>query len=280
MRPGAHHDTAATGLVAFANTHHAVDQTGRREVRRRNQLDQVIDGNRRVFQQGQAAAHHFAQVVRRDVGRHTDSNTGRAVDQQVRNARRQNRWLQLLAIVVRLEVDRFLVDIGRQVGRNALQAALRVTHGRRIVAVDGTEVTLTINQCVAQREILRHADQRIVDRRIAVRVVLTHDLADDAGTFDEGTVPDVVRLVHGVQHAAMHRLQAVARVRQRPADDHAHRVIEIGTPHLVFEADRQCFFGELVHVSHPHRLSGTLLVESSVICYFNTPPSLHRRRFS
>ena len=72
VRPGAHHDTAATGLVAFAHAHHAVDQAGRREVRRRNQLDQVIDGNRRVFQQGEAAAHHFAQVVRRDVGRHTD----------------------------------------------------------------------------------------------------------------------------------------------------------------------------------------------------------------
>ena len=33
------------------------------------------------------------------------------------------------------------------------------------------------------------------------------------------------------------------------ADDHAHCVIEVGTPHLVFEADRQGFFGELVHVS-------------------------------
>ena len=90
VRPGAHHDTAATGLVAFAHAHHAVDQPGRREVRRRNQLNQVVDGNRRVFQQGEAAAHHFAQVVRRDVGRHTDRNAGRAVDQQVRNARRQD----------------------------------------------------------------------------------------------------------------------------------------------------------------------------------------------
>ena len=31
----------------------------------------------------------------------------------------------------------------------------------------------------------------------------------------------------------MHGLQAVARIRQRPAHDHAHRVIEIGTAHFL-----------------------------------------------
>jgi len=36
----------------------------------------------------------------------------------------------------------------------------------------------------------------------------------------------------------VHRLQAVAHVRQRPADDHAHRVIEIAAPHLHFDVDR------------------------------------------
>src|SRR5690606_33070657 len=35
---------------------------------------------------------------------------------------------------------------------------------------------------------------------------------------------------------------------QRPADDHAHRVIEIGAPHLLFETDRKRFLGELIHL--------------------------------
>ena len=35
----------------------------------------------------------------------------------------------------------------------------------------------------------------------------------------------------------MHRLQAVADIGQRAADDHAHRVIEIRPPHLVFDVD-------------------------------------------
>ena len=36
----------------------------------------------------------------------------------------------------------------------------------------------------------------------------------------------------------MDRLQPVPRIGQRAADDHAHRVIEIGTAHLVFDGDR------------------------------------------
>ena len=35
----------------------------------------------------------------------------------------------------------------------------------------------------------------------------------------------------------MHRLQAVAHVGQRAADDHAHRVIEVGALHLVGDRD-------------------------------------------
>ena len=35
----------------------------------------------------------------------------------------------------------------------------------------------------------------------------------------------------------MHRLQTVADVGQRAADDHAHGVIEIRPPHLVFDID-------------------------------------------
>ena len=36
----------------------------------------------------------------------------------------------------------------------------------------------------------------------------------------------------------MHRLQPVAHIGQRAADDHAHRVIEVGAPHLVGDGDR------------------------------------------
>ena len=185
--------------------------------------------------------------MRRNVGRHADRDARGTVDQQVRNARGQDQRLVLRAVVVRPEVDRLLVDVGEQLVADAGHANLGVAHGRRVVAVDRAEVALPVDQHVAQREILRHAHDGVVDRRIAVRVVLTDHVADDARRLLVGAVPVVRHLVHGVEHASMHRFEAVAHVRQRTPHDHAHRVIEIRAAHLLFEADRQRLLGELIH---------------------------------
>ena len=45
-------------------------------------------------------------------------------------------------------------------------------------------------------------------------------------------------LLHGVENAAMHRLQSVTHVGQRAADDDRHRIVEIRPAHLVFNVDR------------------------------------------
>jgi uncharacterized 2Fe-2S/4Fe-4S cluster protein (DUF4445 family) len=94
------------------------------------------------------------------------------------------------------------------------------------------KVALPIDQRIAQRKILRHAHQRVVDRHVAVRVIFTHHLADDARAFDVRPVPDVVGFVHREQHASMHGFQPIAYVRQRSTDDDAHRVIEVRMAHF------------------------------------------------
>ena len=84
---------------------------------------------------------------------------------------------------------------------------------------------------------LREANEGVVDREIAMRMVLAHDVADDAGAFPRGPVGQQAHLLHGVQNAAMDRLQAVAHVGQRSPDDHRHRIVEIRPAHLVFNVD-------------------------------------------
>jgi len=68
---------------------------------------------------------------------------------------------------------------------------------------------------------------------VAVRVIFTDHVADDARGLDVLFVRRVSLLVHRVEDAAMNRLQAVARVGQRSRHDHAHGVIEVGALHLV-----------------------------------------------
>ena len=64
------------------------------------------------------------------------------------------------------------------------QARFGVTHRRRRIAVDRTEIALAVDQRHAHREVLRHADHGVVDRLVAVRMILTDDVADDAGGLD------------------------------------------------------------------------------------------------
>ena len=68
------------------------------------------------------------------------------------------------------------------------QARLGVAHRRRRIAVHRAEIALPVDQRQAHREVLRHAHQRVVDRLVAVRVVFTHHVADDARRLAVGLV--------------------------------------------------------------------------------------------
>ena len=153
--------------------------------------------------------------MRRDIGRHADRDTARAIDQKIREARRQDDGLQFLLIVVGLEIDRVLVDVGEQAIGKAGQAGLRIAHRRRRIAVHRSEIALPLDQRRPHREVLRHTDHGVINRRVAVGMIFTHDIADRAGRFTEPAIPIVSGLLHPVQNTAMDRLQAVADIGER-----------------------------------------------------------------
>ena len=107
------------------------------------------------------------------------------------------------------------------------QAALRVPHGRRIIAVDIAEIALAIDERVADGEVLGEAHERVVDGLVAVRVEVTHHLADDLRALLEAARGIELQLPHGVENAPVDRLQAVAHVGQRPVQDRGQRVGQI-----------------------------------------------------
>src|SRR6185369_7320077 len=92
------------------------------------------------------------------------------------------------------------------------------------------------------------------------RMVFADHVADDAGRLLVGAVPVVIELVHRVQHAPMDGLEAVPRIRQCAAHDDAHRVIEVASPHFLFETDGQGFFGELGHEGEEERRAKPLIL--------------------
>ena len=233
-----HAHAAAAGLVGLADAGDAEDHAAGREVRALDVLHQAGGVDVRILDVGDRGGDRLAQVVRRDVRRHADGDARGAVDQQVREARRQDDRLLLAAVVVGLEVDGVGVEVAQHLARERREPRLRVPHRRGGVVVDGAEVALAVDERVAHREVLRQPHERVVDRRVAVRVEVAHHVADDAGALGVRPVGLQAGLVHGEQDAAVDGLQAVADVGQRAPDDDGHRVVQVGGAHLLLEPAR------------------------------------------
>jgi hypothetical protein len=238
VRLGLHADAPASRRIGVADSLPSQDRPGGREVRALDVLHQTLDVDVGVVDVGKRRRHYLAQVVRRDVGRHADGDPRPAVDEQVREARGQDERLLLGAVEVRCEVDRLLIDVAQHLGRQRVEPGLGVAHRRRAPAVDVPEVPVPVDERVAHREVLRHPGERVVDGRVAVRVVLPHHLADDRGALDVPAGRPQAELVHRVEDPAVDGLEAVPDVGQRTPDDHRHGVVEIRRAHLVLEPAR------------------------------------------
>ena len=136
----------------------------------------VID----VFADG---ARDLVQVVRRHVRRHADRDAARAVREQERKRAGKDQRLLEGVVVVRAEVDRLFLDVLDHRLGDSREAAFGIAHCRGRVAVDGTEVSLALDDRVAKGEILREADEGVVDRLVSVGMVFTEDVTDDASAF-------------------------------------------------------------------------------------------------
>jgi hypothetical protein len=196
-----------------------------------------------VAHQRDRRGRDLAQVVRRDLGRHADRDARGAVEQHHRQPRGQQRRLLGRAVVVRHELDRPLVDLVEQQPRVGREAGLGIAHRGRAVAVARAEVALPVDQRIAQRERLRHANQRVVRRGVAVRMEAAEHVADHARRLHGlggGTQP---HLVHCIKDAALHRLLAVADVGQCTPLDHRDRVVEVGALGIARERQRTVVLG-------------------------------------
>ena len=237
LRAGADRHVATARVVGSEDTFVTADEAAGREVGALNDLREVFECRRRLLDQVDGGVDQLSQIVRRDVGRHADRDAVGSVDQQIRSARRQAFRFIRRVIVVRAEAHRVLVELVEQFFREGGETRLGVAHGRRRVVVDRSEIALSVHQRIAHRERLRHADERVVDRGVAMRVVVAHHFADDLGRLAVAAIRAQPGLEHAVQDAPLNGLQTVSHVGQRASDNHAHRVVEIRLLHLDFDVD-------------------------------------------
>ncbi len=229
-------DGALAGAVGVEDPLATHDQRAGGEVGTLHELHEVVGRGLGVVDEVDGGVDHLAQVVGRDVGGHAHRDALAAVHQQVREPRRQDHRLGLVAGVVVGEVDGVLVDAVEHPHGQLAQPGFGVAAGSR-TEVGAAEVAVPVDEGVAQGEVLGHAHEGVVDGPLAVGVVLAHDVAGDAGALHVGAVGAGAQAVHAEEDPAVHRLQAIARVRQGAGRDDRHGVVQEGGFHLLLDLD-------------------------------------------
>ena len=217
--------------IGLSDPVQAHDHAAGGQIRPRHEGHEVLQTRLGVSQQVPGGGHHLHEVVWWHVRGHTHRDTCRAVDQQVREGRRQHLGLGERVVVVGGEVDRVLVQIRRQRQRRLGQACLGVAGGRRSV-IQGAEVTVPVNERQTHREGLGQTHQRLVDRGVAVWVEPAHDVAHDPGGLHVRAVGAQPHAVHLEQDAALNRLEPVAGVGQGARVDDGVGVLQEAGAHL------------------------------------------------
>ena len=171
----------------------------------------------------------------RNVGRHADSDAGGTVDQQVGEAGGEYAGLLPGLVEVGVPVHGVLVDVPEHFVGNFAQTGFGVTVSRRGIAVHGAEVAVAVHQQIPHGKVLGKTHHGVVNRRVAVGMVLTQHVTDAGRRFFERLVGGQATFVHGVQYPAVNGLQSVPDVRQCPPYDDGHGIFNIGFLHFVHQ---------------------------------------------
>ena len=175
-----------------------------------------------------AGVRHLAQVVRRDVRGHADGDARRAVQEHDGKTRWEQFGLGQDAVEVGHEVDGAFLQFAEQQFRDRAQARLGVAQGGEgLRVVRRAPVALAVDQRVARGERLREQHHGLVAGGLAVRMELAEHVAHRARRLDVLGCRREAKFGHGVDDAPLHRLQAVADVRQGAVVDDVHRIVEV-----------------------------------------------------
>ena len=176
----------AAGFIGFQNACKVVyNNTAGREIGAFQAFDQRFDFAIRIFNLIKERVANLTQIVRRNIGGHTNGNTGSSVAQQIGNGCRHNDGFVFFSVVSFSEINRVFVQPFHQSHGKFGQAGFGITHGGRTVSVNIAEVALPVNQRIAYRKILCQTCHCLINCGISVRMVFTDNVADNAGAFFE-----------------------------------------------------------------------------------------------
>ena len=169
--------------------------------------------------------------MRRNIGCHTNRNTGSTVYQKVRKTARKDGRLLLCLIKVRYKIYSVFINVCQHFHGNLGKSRFCVSHSGGTVTIHGTEVTMSVYQHITGVPFLCQLNQCFINRTVTMRMIFTHGITNDTGTFTMWLIRTVIQLDHGIKNSSLYRLQTISYIRQGSGCNNTHGIINIITLH-------------------------------------------------
>ena len=109
-------------------------------------------------------------------------------------------------VVVRCKVNGILVNIVEHVERESVHLRLGVSVSSGRVAVNITEVSVSVYEGIAEREILRHTNHSVINRGVTVGMITTEHRTDGIGALTVSLIGCQSVFIHCVKNSSVNRL--------------------------------------------------------------------------
>ena len=233
-RASADHDVSLTRFVCQANAVNTVNGGIGGKIGTLDVFHQVINRAFGIVHTVDSGINDLTEIVRGNIGCHTNGNTHRTVYQKIRETGRQNRRLLQAVIKVGHHRNNVLIEVAHHFVRNFIKARLGITVSSRAVTVNRTKVSVSLNQRITHREVLRHTYHCSVNGSVTVRVISTEHVTNGGCRLAEGFGMHQAVLVHRVKNTASTGLHSVAHVGKRTRHNNRHRVFDKGFFNFLF----------------------------------------------
>ena len=128
----------------------------------------------------------------RNIGRHTDSDSGRSVYQKIWISGRKYGRLFFRLVEVRHKIHCVFADIRQHLHGNLTEPCLCITHSGSSVSIHRTKITVSVYKRITGGPFLSHIDKGSVNGTVSVRMIFTHGIADNTRTFSVGFIRSVI----------------------------------------------------------------------------------------
>ena len=144
---------------------------------------------------------------------HSDSNTGSAINKQIRYATGEIDWFIFFICIRQLPIYCIFFNISKHFLTKRRKLTFCVSVSRRTITITATIIAMERDKRISHIPRLTQPNQSAIDRAITVRMESTHGIANRLSTLNKFLVIHITLVKHIPKNTSGNRLQTIFRRR-------------------------------------------------------------------